>query len=194
MNINGCFKGLFKGFLIFISYHSIKKVIGRYPEPYKRMVIFLFRLAVFFIIFLTLFSFFTGRIYSIASNIQSPGIVINILVGISFIFSLIISYLLTAVIEEIYRKLSEVKQQAQENIEAVKDKAQIPARVIKNTVTSTKTTIVKTSQFIGDNSRKLYDSTLKITNATVDLSVSKFNNIFQKKGKKQSSEKPPNPN
>jgi len=93
---------------------------------------------------------------------------------------LIIGYLLTAVIEEIYRKLSALKQQTQQNIEAVKDKAQAPARVIKSTVASTKSTMVNTGKLIGGSSKKLYDSTLKITNATVDLGISNFKKIADK--------------
>jgi len=173
-------RGMLKGFLVAVSYYSLKKVIDGYPQPYRKVVIFLFRLAVFFIIFLSLFSFFTGRIYSIVSNIQSPGIITNILVGICFILSLIIGFLMTAVIEEIYRKLSEVKQQAQQNIEAVKDKAQAPARVIKSSVQSAKTTLSRTGQLIGESSKKLYDVSSKITDAAVDSSVSNLKKMAGK--------------
>jgi len=173
-------QGIFKGFLVAVSYHSIKKVIDGYPQPYRNVVIFLFRLSVFFIIFLSLFSFFTGRIYSIVSNIQSPSTLTSILVGMSFVLSLVVSFLLTAVIEEIYRKLSEVKQQAQQSIEAVKDKAQVPGRVIKSSVQSAKTTLSKTGQLIGESSKKLYDVSSKITNVAVDSTVSNFKKIAVK--------------
>jgi len=173
-------RGILKGFIVAVSYHSLKKVIDGYPQPYRNVVIFLFRLSVFFIIFLSLFSFFTGRIYSIVSNIQSPGILTNILVGMSFVLSLVIGFLLTAVIEEIYRKISEVKQQAQQSIEAVKDKAQVPGRVIKSSVQSAKTTLSKTGQLIGESSKKLYDVSSKITNVAVDASISNFKKIADK--------------
>jgi len=173
-------KSLFKGFLVAVSYYSLKKVIDGYPQPYRNIVIFLFRLSVFFIIFLSLFSFFTGRIYSIASNIQSPGTLTSILVGMSFVLSLVVSFLLTAVIEEIYRKVSEVKQQAQQSIEAVKDKAQVPGRVIKSSVQSAKNTLSKTGQSIGESSKKLYDVSSKITNVAVDSSVSGFKMLADK--------------
>ena len=173
-------RGILKGFIVAVSYHSLKKVIDGYPQPYRNIVTFLFRLSVFFIIFLSLFAFFTGRIYSIASNIQSPGTLTSILVGMSFILSLVVSFLLTAVIEEIYRKISEVKQQAQQSIEAVKDKAQVPGRVIKSSVQSAKTTLSKTGQLIGESSKKLYDVSSKITNVAVDSSVSGFKKIAGK--------------
>ena len=173
-------KGFLKGFLVAVSYYSLKKVIDGYPQPYRNVVIFLFRLAVFFIIFLSLFSFFTGRIYSIVLNIQSPGILTGILVGMSFVFSLVISFLLTAVIEEIYRKVSEIKQQAQESIEAAKDKAQAPARVIKSSVQSAKTALFKTGQSMGESSKKLYDMSSKVTDVVVDSSISSFKMIASK--------------
>jgi len=104
----------------------------------------------------------------------------SILVGMSFILSLVVSFLLTAVIEEIYRKVSEVKQQAQQSIEAVKDKAQVPGRVIKSSVQSTKTALSKTGKAIGESSKKLYDVSAKITNVAVDSSLSSFKKVAGK--------------
>ncbi|MEK7377065.1 MAG: hypothetical protein AABZ57_07920, partial [Candidatus Margulisiibacteriota bacterium] len=82
--------------------------------------------------------------------------------------------------EEIYRKLSELTQQARENMEAVRDKAHAPVRVIKSSAQSAKDTLLKTGHLIGESSRKIYDVSSKITDAAMDASVTKVKSLFQK--------------
>ena len=74
-----------------------------------------------------------------------------------------------------------------EALEVVKDKAQVPARIIKSSINLSKATFLKTGQLIGDSSKKLYDSTLKITSASVDVGVSKLRNVFNRRKWKKDS-------
>lgn len=178
------FRGFIKGFFIAISYHSLKNVIDRYPQPFRKIVIFLLRLCVFLMVFLGLFSFFTSRIYSITGDIAVPNILSNILVSISFLISLVIGFLLTAVIEEIYRKISEIKMVAEQNIENVKEKAAVPSKVIKGSVRSSKNAIKKTGRVFIQSTNKVYDTSLKATNYVINMGASLLNKLFFKKKNK----------
>ena len=172
------------GFLIAISYYSLKKVIDEYPEPYRSFVVFGLRLTLFFILFLILFSFFSNQIYSIGRNIDSPVILVNIFIGVFFILCIFVSYILTAVMIEIYRKISELKKETGKKIDGMKEKVQAPSKVLRNSLKTISRTAGKTGHWIGKSSRSIYDSSRNITSASFDFGRSKLTGLLPKKNKK----------
>ncbi|MCK5580262.1 MAG: hypothetical protein KAJ18_03210 [Candidatus Omnitrophica bacterium] len=173
--------GLIRGFLIGISYHSVKKVIDKYPEPIRKIIISLVRICFFMIIFLSLFSFFTTKISAIGSNVDIPKVFGNVLIGMCFLLSVVIGFILMAVIEEIYRKLSEIKQRAEQRIEVVKNKALAPSKIIKKSLHSGKAILINTGSLISNNSKNLYKVTAKITSVAFDATFLKIKKTLRKK-------------
>jgi len=137
----GFLKGLLKAFMVFISYRSVKRVINRYPEPVRKIIIFCIRLTVFLCIFLFLYSFLTTRVYSITAHNNTPGVLSNIFIGIIFVISLVVSFFSTAVVEDIYSLPSSMKQSAKEGIDGVKEGAKkganVSADIVKKSIIST---------------------------------------------------------
>ena len=174
-------KTIFKTILIGISYYSFKKVIDRIPEPYRKIVVLTFRACVFFIIFLSLFSFLTSRVNAISENVNLSDLIANIFIGIIFFISLVIGFLLTAVLEEIYRKLSEIKVSAEQKIDSVRGKVKVPLEKVKESVGVTTRAIKKTGTFAKESLKSMYYTSEKITSAAVDNASVLFKRIFRKR-------------
>lgn len=173
-------RSILKGILIAVSYYTLRKTIDRFPPAYRKTAVFLLRLCVFLGLFLIVFSFFVGRIDIIGSGISVPEVFVYVLVGIVFVISIVIAFFLTAIIEEIYRKVSEVIQKAEKGAEEIKDKVKAPGNMAKKSIESTKKAVLRTGRVFTETSKKLYDLSLKGTNSLIDSSASFFKRKFRK--------------
>lgn len=181
------FKSVLKTVLIGISYYSFKKIIDNLAEPYRKIAIFSSRLCLFLLLFLSIYAFLCGRIYAITHAVSVPLLITNIFLGICFFISFVVSFLLTAVCEEIYRKLSELEKQAVEKISAVKESVQEPFEKVKESILLTKIGIEKTLTLAGTTSKYLYDTSLKLTSVGMDSLLRGFKKIRTSKAKTDQS-------
>lgn len=182
-------KGIAKGFLIGISFDSVKRVINGYPEPIRKIIIFCIRLTVFLSIFLFIYSFLSTRINSITTHSHAPSIFANILIGIIFIMSLVVSFIFTAVIEDLYTLPSRVKQTAKDGIEGVKDGAQkgikISTNVVKKSVKSTQEAFGKVGNVAVEGASKIYKNSMTVTSAVAGPIGSWISNKIASRKKKK---------
>lgn len=172
---------ILKTVLIGISYYSFKKVIDALPAPYRRVVVLSVRLCVFLLLFLTIFAFLTGRIYSISSNVSIPVLVRNICIGICLFISCVVSFFLTAVSEEIYRKLSELERSAVQKFDDAKGTFNEPIAKVKESFALSKRGIVKTCSLAGTTSKYIYGASLKLTSVGIDAAARSFYKVFGRK-------------
>lgn len=172
---------IFKVALIAISYYSVKKVIDRYPEPYRRVVIWILRITFYLMVFLTVFAFFGNHINAIGLNLSIPKIIVNVLIGVFFVLSLFISHILSAVIEEIYRKLSEIKQETERKMEEARATAQLPSRAVKSSIRSTKDTLIRTGHWVAKSAGKIYEVSSKVAGEAFDAGRSYLRRFLKKK-------------
>lgn len=175
---------LLKTLLVFISYRSVKKVISRYPKPVRRIILFCIRITVFLSIFLFLYSFLSTRVYSIAAHNHTPGILANIFVGVIFIISLVVSFVFTAAVEDIYSMPSRIRQTAKGSLDDVKDgvkdgvkgSAEALTNVVGKSVKSTKETFGKVGGAAVEGANRIYKNSKTATSAVgglVNLWISK---------------------
>lgn len=179
---------ILKTVLIGVSYYSFKKVIDTFPAPYRRVVVLSVRLCVFLFLFLTIFAFLTGRIYSISSNVSIPVLVRNICIGICLFISCVVSFFLTAVCEEIYRKLSELEKSAAKKIDDAKGTFSEPIGKVKESIALSKRGIVKTCSLAGTTSKYIYGASLKVTSVGIDAVARSFAKVFGRKNEIKAGE------
>jgi|GEM_PF-4589345 len=173
-------KNIFKSILVAISYYSLKKVIEKLPPSYRPYATFVLRAAVFFVLFLVIFAFLSGRINAIDENTEVvPKLIINLLLGFSFLITILLSFLLTAFVEEIYRKISELHQKVEVGVKKV---AGAPGEMVKQSVETTKNLFTKAARAIGKATGSLYATSAKVTGSSVD----KADELIQKVLKKRS--------
>lgn len=159
----------FKGALVVVSHQSIKRVINGYPKPIRKIIVSCIRLTVFLCIFLFLYSFLSSRIYSIAGHDHAPGVLSNIFIGIIFVISIVVSFILTAVIEDIYSIPSRAKQTAKDGFDGVKEGTKegvkVSTNVVKKSIKSTKETLGKVGHVTAEGASKIYKNSMTATSA-----------------------------
>jgi hypothetical protein len=166
-------KNIFKAILVAVSYYSLKKVIERVPACYRPYATFALRASVFFILFLVLFAFLSSRVNAIGRNAEVLSqFVMDVFLGISFLVTILLSFLLTAFVEEMYRKISEVHQKVEGGI---KTAAETPGKMVEQTVGATK----KAAQSAGEAARSLYKTVAKVTGSAMDQADELFRKALQ---------------
>lgn len=173
-------KTIFKLVLIAISYYTLKKVIEKLPAPYRPYATFALRAAVFFILFLVIFAFLSSRVNAIGESAAGGSrLIMNVLLGVSFLVTILFSFLLTAFVEEVYRKISEVHQKVGGGI---KKAAEAPGEMVKQSVETTKNLFTKAAQAVGALTGSLYDTSAKVTGSSVDKADELIQKVLKKKG------------
>ena len=180
-------KNAIRAFLIGISYHSLKKIIAKLPPAYRPYATLVLRGAVFFMLFLTIFAFLSGRVTVIDQNMQTPNLIVNILLGISFVVSLLVSFLLTAIVEETYRKVSEIGK-------GMSDAVQTPAKAVERSIETTKSLLARATVAVGEATKSLYETSTKVTGKSVDKAGELAQKWVRKKNKEQGGPSAPSPN
>jgi hypothetical protein len=171
---------IFKTLLIGVSYYSFKKVIDTFPDPYRRIVVLSVRVCVFLLLFLSIFAFLSGRIYSISSNVSTPILLRNIFIGICLFIACVVSFFLTAVCEEIYRKLSEIERKTAQKIDDARGSFNEPIEKVKESIALSKRGIVKTCKLAGTTSKYIYAASLRLTSIGMDSAAKTFFKVFRK--------------
>jgi hypothetical protein len=160
------FKTIFKAILVAVSYYTLKKVIEKLPAPIRPYATFALRAALFFILFLTVFAFLSGRVNAIDQNAEVvPKLIINVLLGVSFVITILISFLFTAFVEELYRKISGFHQKMKGGIKAT---AEASGRMVQQSVETTKSLFSKAMQALKAAIGALYETSTKVTSSSVD--------------------------
>lgn len=173
-------KTIFKSVLIAISYYTLKKVIEKLPASYRPYATFVLRAAVFFILFLVIFAFLSSRVNAIDKNTEvASHLVINLLLGFSFLVTMLLSFLLTAIVEEVYRRISEIHQKVGGSIKKV---TEAPGEMVKQSVETTKNLFTKAAQALGDAAGSLYDTSTKVTGSSVDKADELIQKALKRKG------------
>lgn len=172
-------KTALKSILIAISYYSLKKVIERLPAAYQPYATFVLRAALFFTLFLSIFAFLSGRVSAIDENTQVVSkLIINLLLGFSLLVTILLSFLLTAFFEEVYRKISTIHQKAEDGI---KKATQTPGRIVRQSVETTKNLFSKAAEALGAAAGSLYDTSTKVTGSSVDKAEELIQKVIKKK-------------
>ena len=172
-------KTFFKPVLIAISYYTLKKVIEKLPVRYQPYATLALRASLFFILFLIIFAFLSGRVNAIDQNAEAVSkLVINVLLGISFIVTLLFSFLLTAFVEELYRKISGFHQKVEGGI---KTAAEAPGRMVQRSVETTKNLFITAARAVSTATASLYDTSTKVTSTSVDGADELIKKMMRKK-------------
>ena len=172
-------KNIFKSILIAVSYYSLKKVIERLPPQFRPYATFVLRASVFFILFLVIFAFLSSRVNAIDKNAEGVShLIINVLLGFSFLITILFSFLLTAFVEEVYRKISEFHQKVEGGI---KKAAETPGKMINQSVETTKNLFIKATKAVGDATRSLYDTSTQVTSSSVDKADELIQKVLKRK-------------
>ncbi|MFA6599483.1 MAG: hypothetical protein WC352_06970 [Candidatus Omnitrophota bacterium] len=165
-------KNFFKISLAAISYYSLKKVIERLPEKYQGFAVLALRTCVFFILFLILFAFMSGRISAISRNLDGlPVFMANLLLGMAFVVTGLISFLLTAFVEEVYRILSAFQRKVTDATRGVIGPVTTAGENVKLSVEKTKNLFVNMGRAFTDAAKALYETSAKITDVAVSRAI-----------------------
>jgi len=159
------FTATLKALLIGVSFYSVKKAIDRAPEMWRKPLIIGLRSGCYLTILLILFSFLSGRAVAVSENLHLATTMHNILVSLFFIVSLLLSFFLTAILEGVYRAVSDMTAKSTEAVE----KAQGMVADVKKRTTDA---FDLTRKAFADSGSRLFQAGEAVYNVSRDLADS----------------------